>query len=106
MERCRQQNNRCQRPNMRGGCQQRMTYQDVNMGSGCNKSCNQYMYDAMPMEECPGMGRDELEGMPLAMAYVPWQRFQNLYEECEAMYHGTIFRELDLDFCGKRCEQV
>ena len=55
-------------------------------------------------ESCPGTGRDRLAGMPLAMAYVPWQNFCNLYKECEAIYHGTIFADLDKDFYGVRCE--
>lgn len=52
---------------------------------------------------CPEMRPDALEGMPLAMCYVPWQRYGNVYDECEAMYHGTLFKELDLGFYGRRC---
>jgi hypothetical protein len=48
-------------------------------------------------------GKDSLASMPLAMAYVPWQCFQNLYNCKEAFKHGTIFKELDLDFYGRRC---
>ena len=46
---------------------------------------------------------DPLQGMPLAMAYVPWQQFCNLYDEHEAFHDGTIFKDLDLDFYGRRC---
>lgn len=53
---------------------------------------------------CPGSGRDELAGMPLAMAYVPWQFYCNLYDDCEALYHGTLFKDLDKGFYGRRCE--
>lgn len=45
-----------------------------------------------------------LEDMPLAMAYVPWQKFQNLYNEAEAFKRGTIFKDLDLRFCRKGCK--
>ncbi len=43
---------------------------------------------------------DNLNDMPLAMAYVPWQTWGNLYEPCEALSQGTIFKELNLKFCG------
>lgn len=109
MDKCRQQNVRYQRNNGRSRNQQNMNYgSDYKMNCACNKgysaSDNQYMNNNMCPEDCPGMGRDQLSGMPLGMAYVPWQQFGNLYEECEAVYHGTIFHDLDLDFCGMRCE--
>lgn len=44
-----------------------------------------------------------LVGMPIAMAYVPWQRFENLYPLQQAYQNGTLFRELDLEFAGRRC---
>ncbi len=41
---------------------------------------------------------------PLAMAYVPWQRFKGIFDNLEEAYRtGTIFPELDLPFTGKRC---
>lgn len=46
--------------------------------------------------------RNELSGLPLAMAYVPWQPFGNTYEPCKALQLGTIFPELCKPFCGKR----
>lgn len=52
---------------------------------------------------CPGTGRDELAGMPLAMAYVPWQNYCNLNDDCEALYLGNLFKDLDKDFYGRRC---
>ena len=44
---------------------------------------------------------DSLDGMPLAMAYVPWQRWRNLYDSNKGFHRGTIFQELDKPFCGK-----
>lgn len=38
--------------------------------------------------------------MVLAMAYVPVQQWQDLYEPEEALRRGTIFRQLDLPFEG------
>ena len=43
---------------------------------------------------------DVLSGMPLAMAYVPWQEWRNLYETEKGFHRGTIFAELDKPFLG------
>lgn len=40
-------------------------------------------------------------GFPsLGMAYVPMQKFRNLYNEDYGLQVGTIFKELDLPFLG------
>lgn len=44
--------------------------------------------------------RDNMADMPLAMAYVPWQRWQNIYDAEKGFCRGTIFQELDLPFYG------
>ena len=44
-----------------------------------------------------------LQGMALAMAYVPWQPYANLYSLSQAVRQGTIFRDLDFEFLGRRC---
>ena len=36
----------------------------------------------------------------LAMSYVPNQPFENLYDEKEALAHGTLFRSLNVPFVG------
>jgi len=42
--------------------------------------------------------------MPIAMAYVPWQRFK-MYENLEEAYcNGTIFPDLNKPFLGRRCK--
>lgn len=38
--------------------------------------------------------------MVLAMAYVPWQKWQMIYDAEKGLHRGTIFQELDLPFCG------
>lgn len=48
-----------------------------------------------------GSHRDELAGMPLAMAYVPWQKWCKVYDVCEGFQRGTIFKELDMPFEGR-----
>lgn len=58
------------------------------------------------MNQCPSRNSfrntDALAGLPLAMAYVPWQTFHNTFEPCKALQMGTIFPELCKPFCGKR----
>jgi hypothetical protein len=47
----------------------------------------------------------DFDRFPLGMCYVPWQHFRNLYEnEFVALAHGTLFKELDLDFYGRSCK--
>ncbi len=44
--------------------------------------------------------KDQLEDLPIAMAYVPWQKWCNLYDAEKGFHRGTIFQELDLPFRG------
>ena len=41
------------------------------------------------------------EEFPVAMAYVPWQKFQNTFSPSKALMCGTIFEELYKPFLGK-----
>ena len=50
----------------------------------------------------PNHSMDALGRFPIAMAYVPWQRFGQTYDLSKALCAGTIFPELDKPFCGKR----
>ena len=59
-----------------------------NMVERCEDECNR--------------GRDMLYGVPLTMAYVPWQEFGCTYEPAQALQVGTIFPELDKPFFGRR----
>ena len=56
--------------------------------SGCSNACNK---------------ESVLQGWALAMAYVPWQPYDNLNSLSQALRRGTIFRDLDFDFMGRRC---
>ena len=47
----------------------------------------------------------KLDSMPLAMTYVPWQKWQNIYKPENALCASTIFQELDLAFLGRRCRK-
>lgn len=58
-------------------------------------------------EDAYGRGgyEGEFDQFPIGMCYVPWQCFRNLYEnEFAALAHGTLFKELDLDFYGRSCK--
>ena len=39
-----------------------------------------------------------VDSLPLAMAYVPMQKWRNLYDCDVALSRGTLFSELDLPF--------
>ena len=41
--------------------------------------------------------------LPIAMAYVPWQKWRQTYPMDKAVVRGTIFPELDLPFVMGRC---
>lgn len=44
------------------------------------------------------------EEFPIAMAYVPWQHWNGIYDNIEeAFCTGTIFPELTKPFTGRRC---
>ena len=49
------------------------------------------------------MACDPLQTMPLAMAYVPWQQWKNIYEGGKGLEHGTIFEELIFPFQFASC---
>ena len=50
------------------------------------------------------MYNENCDRFPLAMAYVPWQQFNGIYDNLEEAYDaGTIFPELDKPFTGRRC---
>lgn len=45
-----------------------------------------------------------VDQFPIAMAYVPWQRFDGIYEDLEKAFQvGTVFPELNKPFTGRRC---
>ena len=45
--------------------------------------------------------QDFWDDKSLAMAYVPWQIWRDLYEAEKGFQCGTIFKELNLPFLGK-----
>lgn len=62
--------------------------------------CQRSWEDSDKIEDtCIYNHADEL---PLAMAYVPCQKFQHTFDLCKGFQMGTIFPELCKPFCGKR----
>ena len=43
---------------------------------------------------------DVLEGLPITMAYVPWQSWKKIICPEKALHIGTIFEELNKPFLG------
>ncbi len=39
---------------------------------------------------------------PLGMAYVPYQKWKNVYEPGVALERGTVFEDLDKPFLGEK----
>lgn len=66
-----------------------------------NCGCERRMADRMPERasdrmpvRMPEMMCDPVGNMPLAMAYVPWQTWQNIFEADKSFHLGTIFQDL------------
>jgi len=55
----------------------------------CGDAANSYAYDG-------------LADLPLGSAYVPWQRFEQVFEPEKGLMYGSIFAELVYPFYGAR----
>lgn len=64
---------------------------------GCTVSAPSETITPFPME------RENIDQFPVAMAYVPWQRWNETYDLCRGFQSGTIFPELDKPFLCSRC---
>lgn len=42
----------------------------------------------------------DISEKPIAMAYVPWQKWRDIYDPRVGYRQGTIFKELDKPFLG------
>lgn len=79
----------------------------MNQGMGLRYQQAYYQED-QPVEamfaKLPPIGAIENNtSMPVAMAYVPWQQFNQTYPVEQAMSRGTLFPELDFPFVMGRC---
>ena len=97
-------------------------YKDDNLiaREGCSEALLRMMTDGrgnLPLTDsaktkpsCDGSDRSRsasfgLYGYPLASVYAPLQSFEELYDLDTAHGRGTIFKELDLDFHGRRIDK-
>lgn len=67
-------------------------YQNYSMQNRMAPRGQNHMHEKHSHEEC--------KEYPLAMGYVPWQTWGDLYEPCDALNQGTIFKDLNYKFCG------
>ena len=80
--------------------------------SGRRSASGPEMRSGMSGGTCPGMGSgmrsempsENIDQFPIAMAYVPWQRWGQIYPMEQALNRGTIFPELDKPFVMGRCQ--
>ncbi len=75
-----------------------------NLGTACRWEGSER---SRPREACETKGRRYAEsGAPLAMVYSPFQKFEGLYTEEEALCKGSLFKGLYLPFeaycCGRK----
>lgn len=78
--------------------------------SGCAGMMPDYPFTGNPYPAGMGMCTDTSMGpleqnYPIAMAYVPWQQWPTPYPTEKALYQGTIFPDLDLQFIYGRCSK-
>ncbi|MBQ2275380.1 MAG: spore coat associated protein CotJA [Lachnospiraceae bacterium] len=53
------------------------------------------------MEQCKKQSDSHMKkSLQLAMAYVPFQEWEQPYDICRALAIGTIFPSLNFPFCG------
>ena len=81
MDNCRMNRNTCHRPLCAGS-------QNICRRSGC------------PADSTDVYSHLE-DHLPIAMGYVPVQKWSHPFDLCKALQMGTIFPELCKPFCGK-----
>ena len=66
-------------------------------------ACSQCQQAGTYSFPCPNTSIGGMEQYPVAMAYVPWQQWQQTYSLDQGFKRGTIFPDLDLTFYMGRC---
>lgn len=91
---------RMTRPDCRPGCAQTMPCQPT-----CKPSYQVPCQAPAQSCDCKKNSSDiykHADELPVAMAYVPMQKFKTTFELCKALNVGTVFPELCKPFVGKR----
>lgn len=60
-------------------------------------NCN----NMIKMPDCAHSDYENIDSYPIAMAYVPWQQWKDVYEVGKGFRCGTIFPELYKPFLGR-----
>ena len=90
----------CKKPEVKPGMDCGCMKPEVKPGMDCDCAVESMYREVKKNGVCC---EEDMPGKALAMAYVPWQNWKKLYEVCEGFSAGTIFKELDLEFYGRRC---
>lgn len=97
-------NNHMNRGNMGCGCGNNNMNRG-NTGCGCDNR-DREKDGCMKMDGCHiGSGssnREPVDSMAPGMAFVPWQKWEDIYCMEKALERGTIFEQLDKPFLGGR----
>lgn len=98
------ENNHMNRGNMGCGCGNNNMNRG-NTGCGCDNR-DREKDGCMKMDGCHiGSGssnREPVDSMAPGMAFVPWQKWEDIYCMEKALERGTIFEQLDKPFLGGR----
>lgn len=74
---------------MRNNFMQGMDYSETESKMDCQKEDNY---------------NNDIDSFPIAMAYVPWQKWRDVVDGCRGLKQATIFNELVLNFeCANKC---
>lgn len=92
-------------PNMQAAQRQQMMRRQRPMAAGRSDAPAPQPPAAPPSQPPAGCGCGctnetgcSMDALPVAMAYVSWQNWQNVYDPETALCRGTIFPCLDLPF--------
>lgn len=77
-----------------------MPYNSYRQAQSPSRMNTSRMEDSRMGNSCTG-SRNTTDNMSLAMAYVPWQTWRDIYDTEKGFQCGTIFQELNMPFLGK-----
>ena len=70
-----------------------------------NLYCNTYNINDYVIKVIIKMNnKSNCSGQALTMAYVPWQKWEDIYSPEEGFARGTIFAQLDKSYIGRKCK--
>lgn len=81
-------------------CVSNHNYNQQRSNSSCHSAIDNVISERT--ESCCNDNNHHMMHMPIAMAYVPMQKWEDLYDHETAICQGTAFPELNLIFCGSR----